>query len=116
LRPEFPSTISHLYTERLESSIAEWSKKAGLLLVNISHGTLTSQDWTVPVKGARYFTSDSLIQNLLGYEKKKGMNGYILLIHPGTDPRRTDKFYLKLDSVLSYLEKKNYKFRSFSEI
>lgn len=97
-------------------SIADWSKKAGLLLVNISHGTITSQDWTVPVKGARYFKSDSLMKNLLGYEKKRGMNGYILLIHPGTDPRRTDKFYLKLDSVLSYLEKKNYKFRSFSEI
>ena len=44
------------------------------------------------------------------------MNGYILLIHPGTDPRRTDKFYLHLDSILNYLETRNYTFHSFSGV
>ncbi len=48
--------------------------------------------------------------------RTKGMNGYILLIHPGTDPRRKDKFYLRLDSVINYLESRNYRFRSFSEV
>jgi endoglucanase len=102
--------------EWYNDSIAVWTNQAGLKLVNNSPGTITSQDWTFPEKGKPYYSSDSLMKNLTAFEKRKGMNGYILLIHPGTDPRRTDKFYLRLDSVLDYLEKKNYSFHSFSEI
>jgi peptidoglycan/xylan/chitin deacetylase (PgdA/CDA1 family) len=96
-------------------SIAAWTKEAGYTLVNISSGTLTSQDWTVP-DGPKYYSSDFLMKNLLSYEQKKGLNGYILLIHPGTDPKRTDKLYNHLDEILTYLEKKGYSFHSFSEL
>lgn len=102
--------------EWYNDSISEWSKSCGLRIVNISRGTINSQDWTYPRKDGAYFTSDSIMKNMVSFESRKGMNGYILLIHPGTDPRRKDKFYRRLDEVLSYLEKKNYRFRSFSEI
>jgi endoglucanase len=102
--------------EWYNDSIATWTRQEGLKLVDNSSGTVTNQDWTFPEKGKRYFSSDSLMKNLLEYETSKGMHGYILLIHPGTDPRRTDKFYLHLDPVLKYLESKNYTFHSFSEI
>ena len=101
--------------EWYNDSIASWTEEFGLTLVNNSPGTITAQDWTVP-DGNKYYSSDVLMQDLLNYEKSKGMNGYILLIHPGTDPKRTDKFYLRLDSVLSYLENKDYTFHSFSEL
>ena len=94
--------------EWYNDSIASWTKEEGLKLVNNSSGTITNQDWTFPDKGKPYYSSDSLMKNFLSYEKSKGMNGYILLIHPGTDPRRTDKFYLQLDSVLNYLESRKY--------
>ncbi len=102
--------------EWYNDSIANWTRQIGLKLVNISSGTITNQDWTIPEKGKPYFSSDSLMKNFFSYEKKKGLNGYILLIHPGTDPRRTDKFYLRLDSIITFLENKNYSFHSFSEI
>ncbi len=102
--------------EWYNDSIAYWTSRIGLKLIDNSSGTITNQDWTYPDKGKPYFSSDSLMNNFLMYEKKNAMNGYILLIHPGTDPRRTDKFYLRLDSILSYLEKKNYSFHTFSEI
>jgi peptidoglycan/xylan/chitin deacetylase (PgdA/CDA1 family) len=102
--------------EWYNDSIATWTKQEGLKLVNNSSGTIINQDWTFPDKGKPYFSTDSLMKNFLAYEKSRGMNGYILLIHPGTDPRRTDKFYFKLDSVLSYLESRDYSFHSFSEI
>jgi endoglucanase len=102
--------------EWYNDSIALWTREAGLKLVNNSRGTITNQDWTFPEKGKPYFSSDSLMKNFLSYEKKSGMNGYIMLIHPGTDPRRIDKFYLNLDSVLNYLESRNYRFHSFSEL
>lgn len=97
-------------------SVARWCKYLGLRLINISSGTITNQDWTYPRTDGAYYSSDTLMKNLVAYESGKGMNGYILLIHPGTDPRRTDKFYNRLGEVLTYLEKKNYTFRSFSEI
>jgi endoglucanase len=102
--------------EWYNDTIGGWSKKEGLKLVNNSAGTKTAQDWTFPEPGEPYYSSDSLMNDLLRYEKQKGLNGYILLIHPGTDPRRKDKFYLRLESVLDYLENKNYTFHSFSEI
>jgi endoglucanase len=101
--------------EWYNDSIATWTNQIGLRLVNISSGIIINQDWTFP-EGKPYYSSDFLMNNFLTYEKEKGLNGYILLIHPGTDPRRSDKLYLRLDSILSYLEKKNYSFRSFSEI
>lgn len=102
--------------EWYNDSISTWSKSSGLRIVNISKGTITSQDWTYPREEGAYYSSDSIMKNLVSYESNKGMNGYILLIHPGTDPRRTDKFYNRLDEVVNYLEEKNYRFRSFSEM
>jgi endoglucanase len=102
--------------EWYNDTIARWANNASLKLVNISSGTITNQDWTYPDKSKPYFSSDSLLKNFLSYEKRAGMNGYILLIHPGTDPRRKDKFYLYLDSLLSYLENNKYSFKTFSEI
>jgi peptidoglycan/xylan/chitin deacetylase (PgdA/CDA1 family) len=53
----------------------------------------------------------------LNYEKKDphGLNGFILLTHPGTDPRRPDKFYNKLDELITVLQKKGYKFTQLSK-
>jgi endoglucanase len=102
--------------EWYNDTISRWAQKIGIKMINISSGTIINQDWTFPAKGQSYYSSDSLMKNLLSYEKEKGLNGYILLIHPGTDPKRKDKFYLHLDSLLNYLERKNYNFLSFKEI
>jgi peptidoglycan/xylan/chitin deacetylase (PgdA/CDA1 family) len=99
--------------EWFNDSIADWARQAGLKLVNISSGMKISQDWTYPRENGAYYSSDSLMNNFIHYERNKGLNGYILLIHPGTDPRRTDKFYLRLDTLINYLEKKNYSFRNY---
>ena len=101
--------------EWYNDSISSWSIEEGLIPINISSGTIINQDWTFP-EGKPYYSTHFLLNNLFSYEKEKGLNGYILLIHPGTDSRRTDKLYLRLDSILNYLEGKNYTFHSFSEI
>jgi endoglucanase len=113
--PRFRAQIFLPPYEWYNDTIAKWTEEAGLRLVNISPGTVTSQDWTFPQPGKRYFSSDTLMNDLVSYEKARGMNGYILLIHPGTDPRRTDKFYNRLDTVINYLESRSYTFHSFSE-
>jgi peptidoglycan/xylan/chitin deacetylase (PgdA/CDA1 family) len=57
--------------EWYNDSVAVWTDQAGSELVNNSTGTITNQDWTYPEKGKNYFSSDSLLKNLLSYEKKK---------------------------------------------
>ena len=44
------------------------------------------------------------------------MNGFILLIHIGTDPGRTDKFYYLLPELISELKGKGYRFVRIDEL
>jgi peptidoglycan/xylan/chitin deacetylase (PgdA/CDA1 family) len=37
-----------------------------------------------------------------------GLDGYILLIHVGTDPRRKEKLYHELPALIKTLRKKGY--------
>ena len=48
-------------------------------------------------------------------EKNEGLNGHIMLIHLGTHPDRTDKFYNQLDKLIKALTKKGYTFTGVRE-
>lgn len=70
----------------------------GMQLINYSPGTLSAADYTYP--GLKnYHSSKEIYQSILGKEKEgvNGLNGFILLLHIGTDARRTDKFYFQLN-------------------
>ena len=94
--------------------IVEWAKKLGLVVVNFTPGTLTSADYTTP-EMKNYKSSEQLFSNLFSFEKDnpQNLNGAILLIHPGTEAARTDKFYLKLNELIIKLLKDGYMFKSF---
>ncbi len=100
------------------NEINNWCKEIGLTLVNFTPGSYSNADWTYPGLGKQYLSSDTIFQRILNYEKKdpNGLNGFILLTHPGTDPRRLDKFYNKLDELITLLEKKGYKFTLLNEV
>lgn len=98
--------------EWYNDEITAWTTELGLKLINFSPGSTSNQDWTIPVPGATYYGSDTLYTRIMNYEKKdkNGLKGYILLTHIGTDPRRMDKFYNKMDSLITELKGKGYKF------
>ncbi len=98
--------------EWYNSDIADWCNQYGLTLIDFTPGTSSNQDWTYPGPGINYISSDTIFSRILSYEKNdpNGLNGFILLTHPGTDPRRPDKFYNKLDDLIITLLKKGYKF------
>lgn len=104
--------------EWYNDSISEWTKEAKFQLVNFTPGTLSTADYTFPESGARYFDSQSIYNSILDYEKtsRNGLNGFILLLHIGTDPRRTDKFYFYLPSLLKEIKKKGYRFVRIDEL
>ena len=99
--------------EWYNEAINNWCRAAGLRLLNFTPGTYSNADWTHPGLGAQYLKSDSIYQRILRFESthSSGLNGFLLLTHFGTDPRRPDKFYLRLDALLTELERRGYRFK-----
>lgn len=87
---------------------------AGLKPLTPSPGIQTFRDYTTPDM-PDYHTSDSIWNQLLEYEKKHTLNGSILIIHPGTQDIRTDKFYHRLDNLIDTLTKLNYHFSTINQ-
>jgi endoglucanase len=104
--------------EWYNAQIARWTSELGLQLVNFSPGTRSTADYTYPEMGNRYVPSDVIYRSIMDLEKKDahGLNGFILLIHIGTDPRRTDKFYYKLDAMVRTLTGKEYRFVTITQL
>ncbi len=104
--------------EWYNAAIAAWTNKAGFRLVNFSQGTRSTADYTYPEMGKSYRPSDEIYRSVMDYEKTSanGLNGFILLVHIGTDPRRTDKFYDSLDQLIADLKEKGYTFRRIDDL
>jgi len=101
--------------EWYNDSISAWTAAQGLQLINFTSGTLSHADWTYPELGTQYRSSQVIWDSLVNYEAKHGLNGFILLTHVGTDPRRADKFYNRLDALIQYLSQRGYEFHPLSE-
>lgn len=104
--------------EWYNATIAGWTRQEGLLLVNFSPGTRSTADYTYPEMGKPYLPSDEIFKSVIDFElrDKNGMNGFILLVHAGTDPRRKDKFYNRLDGLLEVLKRKGYRFKTIDRL
>ncbi len=97
--------------EHYNSTISSWARQLGLQVINYTPGTLTNGDYTTPGM-KRYFSSKEILGRIWEYESTEpnGLNGHIMLIHFGTDPARTDKFYDKLPGLIIELRRKGYSF------
>jgi len=104
--------------EWYNDSIAKWTNEMGLQLVNFTPGTRSNADYTYPEMGNKYVNSDSVFNSIIHYEMRSsnGLNGFILLVHLGTDPRRTDKFYKRLPELINELKERGYQFVRIDEL
>ncbi|WP_276479746.1 glycoside hydrolase family 9 protein [Paraflavitalea pollutisoli] len=95
--------------EWYNDSISSWTKQAGFQLINYTPGTISHADYTTPDM-KNYRSSDQVLQSIYGYNRKSpaGLNGFILLLHIGTAPQRTDKLYNRLDELINYLTREGY--------
>jgi peptidoglycan/xylan/chitin deacetylase (PgdA/CDA1 family) len=98
--------------------IADWTTGLGLTLVNYTPGTRSHADYTTPDMGARYLSSDAILESILKYEAAdaNGLNGFILLMHIGTAPQRTDKLYDRLGGLLDSLVARGYTLERIDEL
>jgi len=97
--------------EWYNQTIANWTVEQGVQLVNFTPGTRSNADYTYPEMGKAYRSSEEIYRSITAFNEKQpsGLNGFIMLLHIGTDARRTDKFYTRLSELLRYLKKYNYK-------
>jgi peptidoglycan/xylan/chitin deacetylase (PgdA/CDA1 family) len=96
--------------------IAKWFTEMGVQLFSFTPGTRTNADYTWPEMGASYKSSEELMQLLRAFEVKHTLNGAILLIHAGTDPRRKDKLYSQLSTIITELKTKGYSFSTIDKL
>lgn len=101
--------------EWYNDSIVSWTREMNLTLINFTSGTISHADYTTPDL-KNYRNSEEIFQSIISYEKKNGMNGFILLAHIGVDPARKDKFYLRLEAIIKELKQKGYWFVKVDEL
>ena len=102
--------------EWYNKKIVDWSAEMGFEVYNFTPGLRTPADYTYPEMGVRYVSSEKILNQLYEYEKENGLNGYIILIHLGTDSRRTDKLYWRLEQIINELRSKKYNFVSLENL
>lgn len=96
--------------ESYNETISTWAKEFGMNLVCYTPGTLSNTDISVPEMRNKYFSGIEIYNRIMEVESKQTLNGSILLFHVGSDKARQDKFYTRLNSLLTELKKKGYEF------
>jgi peptidoglycan/xylan/chitin deacetylase (PgdA/CDA1 family) len=97
--------------------IARWCNEIGIALFNFTPGSKTNADYTYPEMGSAYKSSQELLDHVKKLSKQpNGLNGYILLIHAGTDPRRNDKMYNRLHELIGFLKSEGYQIKSIDQL
>jgi len=98
-------------------SVANWCNWKGLELFSFTPGTYTNADYTWPEMGSRYKSNATLMTHLKTLVSIPGkLNGNILLMHVGTDPRRKEKLYNELPAIIQLLRKNGYRIKRIDEL
>jgi len=101
--------------EHYNDTVAAWAQQLGLQVVNYTNGTRSNADYTTPDM-ASYIGSEDLYRKVMDYEREHSLNGHFLMIHFGTHPDRTDKFYRLLPRLIYELKAKGYRFVTVKEM
>jgi len=98
--------------EWYNKTVADWTSRKGLKIINFTPGTRSNADYTYPELGKSYLSSNEIYKSITTYneQNKNGLNGFYLLLHIGTDSKRKDKFYNRLPELIQYLKKDGYSF------
>ncbi len=94
-------------------NVNNWNK-----LFSFTPGTTSNADYTYPEMGKSYRSSEEIMASIKKFNETNadGLNGAILLIHAGTDTRRKDKLYNRLDELIVYLKKEGYQIKRIDEL
>lgn len=103
--------------EWYNNAIAGWTKAEGLQLINFTPGTGSNADYTTPDM-RNYRSTEAILHSIKKYAQTSaaGLNGFILLLHFGTDPKRVDKLYNRLPELIRFLKYSGYQLVRVDEL
>ena len=103
--------------EWYNEEIVEWSNELGLTIINFSPGTRSTADYTTD-DAKNFVSSEAIFQSILKREREDphGLNGFLLLLHLGAGPERSDKFHARFGELLEVLSAKGYTFVRVDEL
>jgi len=103
--------------EHYNSEIVSWSADMGLTLINYTPGSRSNADYTGEAD-ANFVSSQKIFDSILKQEREDphGLNGFILLLHVGSGPGRTDKFHYRFGELLDQLTAKGYQLVRVDEL
>ncbi len=103
--------------EWYNQQIADWSIQMGLTVVNGTPGTRSNADYTEDA-APNFVPSDAIVESILTKERTDahGLNGFLLLLHLGSGPARTDKMHRHFGRLLDDLAAKGYEFVRVDEL
>ncbi|MCR4921334.1 MAG: glycoside hydrolase family 9 protein [Bacteroidaceae bacterium] len=101
--------------EHYNALVASWARLLGLQVINYTPGTASNGDYTIPSM-KNYYSSDSIFRRIIRFEEERTLNGHFLLLHLGTHPDRTDKFYFRLAALIDELRRRGYEFVSVPDM
>jgi peptidoglycan/xylan/chitin deacetylase (PgdA/CDA1 family) len=103
--------------EHWNGEIARWTAELGLCLVNFTPGTRANADYTEDAS-ANFVSSRAIFESIIRREREgsHGLNGFILLLHIGAGPSRSDKFHSHFGKLLDYLAERRYQFVRVDEL
>lgn len=95
--------------EWYNAEIAAWTNAMGHRVVNFTPGTRSNADYTTD-DDKNYISSEAIMLRIKEYEAKdpNGLNGFILLTHIGSGPKRSDKFHDRLSALIDFILSKKY--------
>lgn len=97
--------------EHFNDDIKRWASELGLTVVDFTRGTRSNADYTDD-KAKNYVTSKTIFDSIIQRESADphGLNGFLLLLHIGVGPARTDKFHTRFGDLMDRLAGKGYEF------
>lgn len=103
--------------EWYNQEIVDWGKAGGFTLVNYTPGTRSNADYTEDA-ATNFVSSKAIFESIVRKEQAdlNGLNGFLLLMHIGVGPGRTDKMHDRLGELLDYLSGKGYQFVRVDEL
>ena len=103
--------------EHYNRDIADWARTQRWSLINYTPGTRSNADYTGEADKS-FVSSQAIFDSILKRETDDphGLNGFLLLLHVGSGPGRTDKFHARFGELLDTLAAKSYRFVGVDEL
>ncbi len=77
--------------EWYNKDISRWSNRMGLVLINMTRGTLSHADYTVD-DADNFRCNEEIWDSIIEHEKSEGLEGFLLLLHVGASEGRSERF------------------------